>query len=146
MIDIYSSRSVAPPTSTKMAILYFFIFEEKVPDTMTNLALWENTNAFDIIIQVRLLEANGETREKVGKTSIQFRTNSVFNSVFTCKEITSAELLELSVNLSLHSQDHFGQNHFFGGVIIKLSDVTFDPSEPTYFWRPVQRKVRNFYT
>ncbi|XP_028406929.1 synaptotagmin-2-like isoform X2 [Dendronephthya gigantea] len=94
-----------------------------------------------VLVKVRLLEANGETREKVGKTSIHFRTNSVFNSVFTCKEITSAELQQLSVSLSLYSQDRFGQSHFVGGLVMKLSDVTFDPSEPSYFWRPVQRKT-----
>ena len=91
-----------------------------------------------------MLDADGETREKLGKTSMHFRKNSVFNSVFTCKGIASADLQELSINLSLHSQDRFGQSHFVGGVVMKFSEVNFNPSEPVYFWRPVQRKVRGF--
>ena len=94
--------------------------------------------------QVSLLNADGETREKLGKTSMQFRKNSVFNSVFTSKEINSTELQELSVSLSLYSQDRFGQSHFVGGVDMKFSEVNFNPSEPVYFWRPVQRKVREW--
>ena len=75
---------------------------------------------------------------------MHFRKNSVFNSVFTCKGIASADLQELSINLSLHSQDRFGQSHFVGEVVMKFSEVNFNPSEPVYFWRPVQRKVRGF--
>ncbi len=66
----------------------------------------------------------------------------MFNSVFTCKEITSADLHELSIDLSLHSEDRFGESHFVGEVVMKFSEVNFNPSEPVYFWRPVQRKVR----
>ena len=65
----------------------------------------------------------------------------MFNSVFTSEEITSTEIQEQSITLSLHSQDRFGESHFVGEVVMKFSDVNFNPSEPVYFWRPVQRKV-----
>ncbi|CAB3996507.1 synaptotagmin-4-like isoform X1 [Paramuricea clavata] len=93
-----------------------------------------------VLVKVSVLDADGETREKLGKTSMHFRKNSVFNSVFTCKGIASADLQELSIGLSLHSQDRFGQSHFVGGVVMRFSEVNFNPSEPVYFWRPVQRK------
>lgn len=92
--------------------------------------------------KVSLMDAAGKTKEQLGKTSIHYRKNSVFNSLFSCKDIASADLQDLAVNMSLYSQDHSGQNHFVGGVTMNFDDVTFEPSTPVYFWRPVQRKVR----
>lgn len=88
-----------------------------------------------------MLDIKGELKEELGKTSIFYKKNSVFNTVLTSNDIDMPELRESSVNLTLHSQDHLGQSHFVGGVLMKFSEVQLNPSEPVYFWRPLQRKV-----
>lgn len=88
-------------------------------------------------------------RAEKAKTNIQLHTNNpVFDETAEFPEITSDELLNMSLKFKLFTIDRFSHSTLVGYVQAPLEELDINPKKPTTIWRPIiprpcdqQRKI-----
>lgn len=71
-------------------------------------------------------------------TNIQLHTNNpVFDETAEFPEISSDELLNMTLKLRLCTVDRFSHSTLVGQVRASLAELDFNPEKPTTIWRPI---------
>ena len=75
------------------------------------------------------------------QTEIQHnKSQPIFNETFEFIGYSHSDLMDLTLRLGLFAFDKFSQGHMIGYITLPLSEVEWNPNQPTILWRDFEPK------